>query len=78
MLVKIVGIRRNFSFLTKDGKEISGSNIYITRDQEGVEGLMCEKYFLNSKFDTTPLKPGVDIELFFNRYGKVDSYHVHR
>ena len=78
MIVNVVGIRRNFSFKTPDGNSISGSNLYVQHPQEGVEGLLTEKFFLNDKFDISVIKPPCEIEIFFNRYGKIDTFRLHK
>ena len=77
MIVNLVGIRRNVKFTPKDGSEISGTSIYVTHENEGVEGLMTEKFFLSSnKFNTNGLKVPCVLDLQFNRYGKIDGYSL--
>ena len=54
MLVTVVGVKRNVSFSTKEGVSINGSNIYVEHLENGVEGYMAEKYFLNATtFDSS-------------------------
>lgn len=74
MLVEVHGIKRNISFTTKDGTNINGTNIYVEHLENGVEGCMCEKYFLNgATFSdiSSKIKVGDMCVLNFNRYGKV-------
>ena len=76
MIVEILGIKRYVSFIPKDSKDkIEGTNIYSRHLENGVEGYMCEKFFLNAKtFDTSGLKVGDELDIQFNRYGKVANF----
>lgn len=72
MLVTVVGVKRNVSFDTKEGVNISGTNIYVEHLENGVEGYMAEKYFLNhATFDSSAVQVGDTLNLEFNRYGKI-------
>lgn len=76
MLVTVVGVKRNVSFSTKEGATISGSNIYVEHLENGVEGYMAEKYFLNATtFDSSNIVVGDTLNLEFNRYGKIAAFH---
>lgn len=78
MLVEVHGIKRGISFTTKDGNTINGTNIYVEHLENGVEGCMCEKFFLNSNtFDASKISVGVMLDLEFNRFGKISNFRFH-
>lgn len=71
---KIVGLKQ-VDFNTKEGQHMEGVKIYITCEDDKVDGLMTDAFFLQKeKFpDVSNLHIGDDIIIYFNRYGKVDS-----
>lgn len=76
MIIEVVGVKK-VSFSGNDGNKIEGMNLYYTAaGQSGVEGLETGKIFIsNQKFHDlgiTKIEAG-SYELFYNRYGKVDS-----
>lgn len=75
MLAHVVGIRRNVHF-DIDGRSYDGTHIFVTHLENGVEGCMAEKYFLNSAtFDTSWIKVDDDIDIQFNRRGKIATFN---
>ena len=77
MMYHVVGIRKNMSFNTKDGGEMSGLKLPLICPDDHVEGMATDSFFISSKAScyqtAASLKPEDDIEIFFNRYGKIDS-----
>lgn len=75
--VKIVG-KRSVSFVADDGKQISGSTLYITREDANVEGLVADKMFIGinrlSEL-TAPAKVGTEVLVEYNSRGKVADLH---
>lgn len=57
-------------FTARDGTPIRGTQIYVTREDRGVEGLVAEKYFLSTRITYQP-NVGDVITILFNKYGKV-------
>lgn len=77
MLVEVLGIKRDINFKTKEGVTINGTNIYVDHLENGVEGCMCEKFFLNgATFDASKIKVGDMVILNFNRYGKIAEFII--
>ena len=79
MLVEVHGIKRNISFTRKEGTSINGTTIYVEHLENGVEGCMCEKLFLNaSTFGdiASKIKVGDMVTIDFNRFGKVESLNI--
>lgn len=73
MLVKVVG-KKNLNFKTEDGKSIDGAHFFVTYEEEGIEGLAAEKFFISSsKLNPMVVSIGDSLNIYFNRFGKVDK-----
>lgn len=72
MEVTIVGIQIS-SFVSSDGKSISGANVYYTFARFGVEGFACDRCWFPSRIEVLP-SPGDKVKLYFNKIGKLVSY----
>ena len=77
MMYHVVGIKRGMSFSGKDGEVISGLKLYLSCPDEKVEGFATDSFFISSSSGcyvaASALQPLDDIDVFFNRYGKIDS-----
>jgi len=73
--MKIIGLKPT-SFTGSDGKLVSGITIYLTEKQKDVDGLSTDRIFLtNERVNNLPftLSIGLDIVIYYNRFGKVAS-----
>ena len=73
----VVGLQ-NSTFTTKDGKEISGTRIFLTEKipADRGQGVSVDSIFLSKeKADAMALNLAVgdDIEVFYNKYGRVQE-----
>lgn len=69
--------KKAVSFTSSDGKEIRGTTLYAGYETDGVEGMVADKLFVSTeKLPKKDIIVGTDIEVYFNRYGKVDSIAV--
>ena len=76
MFARVVG-KKPLNFTTEDGKVIDGVHLYVTYDEAGVEGVVAEKLFISStKLNVKDVSIGDVLEIYFNRYGKVDKVTV--
>lgn len=77
MLYNVIGIKRNMSFAGNDGKKVEGLKLYVTCPDDKVDGLMTDSFFIPTSshvFVTANcLKPDMSIDIYFNRYGKIDG-----
>lgn len=72
----IVGLRRS-SFDTKDGKTISGLNIFCEYTNEHIEGYGVDRLFLtDEKLNGLILGVGDVIQPVYNRYGKIAAVRL--
>jgi len=77
MRVKVIGISK-VDFKPKDSdNSIKGTNLFISQEREGVQGVFAEKQFIREAVQIPAgLKVGTIIDLSYNRYGKVDSINL--
>lgn len=77
MEYRVVGIRRNMEFDTKDGGKMSGAKVFMTCKDDRVDGCMTDSFFISTESkcyaNVAALRPDTDVEVYFNRYGKVDA-----
>ncbi|SDY16335.1 hypothetical protein SAMN02910264_01600 [Ruminococcaceae bacterium YAD3003] len=73
MKAKLVGIQP-IHFTNNSGEEIIGTSVYCLSEDENVEGLRADKFFLK---DSQKLPAGVQVndllELSFNMKGKIEK-----
>lgn len=69
--------KKTVSFTAADGKVIDGTTLYVAYDADGVDGMAADKIFVTAaKMPKQNISVGADIDIFFNRFGKVDSIVV--
>lgn len=79
-MAKIVG-KMVSSFKGSDGTQVEGIRFFITEkmDPRRGEGVTAERVFLSNKklalLDFTP-EVGNEVQVFYNRFGKVDSMRL--
>ena len=73
-MAKVVGYKRA-DFKPKDSdSEIKGINLFVTYKRNDVQGDACERLFVSDNRAGTYLpKVGDEVEIVYNRYGKVES-----
>jgi len=70
---ELVGIR-GVSFAGSDGKQVEGTNLYLTYEDDYIDGVGTEKVFVTSKrFNSLSFVPeiGARCRLMYNKYGKI-------
>ena len=70
---ELVGIR-GVSFTGSDGKQVEGTNLYLTYEDDYIDGVGTEKVFVTSKrFNSLSFVPeiGGRCRLMYNKYGKI-------
>ena len=72
-MVTVIGVRK-VNFTTQDGNIVKGRTVYIGFEANDVDGMQTDKVFLSdTKFGTVDIAVGLDYNIFYNRYGKVES-----
>ena len=76
MLHMVLG-KKAVSFTADDGKEISGTRLYIGYEAKGVEGMATDKVFVSAaKMPKGDIVVGSEVNIHYNRYGKVEAIDV--
>lgn len=73
--MQVVGYRDS-SFKAADGTQINGITIYVTDSDTRVEGVKTDKFFMSDRVSNRSNylpKVGDEIEVYYNRYGKLYS-----
>lgn len=72
--MELVGYRRSAFTAQDTGERIVGYNLYLTEEQENVEGVAAERVFLSErKMNGYVPRLGDQLEIIYNRYGKVSE-----
>lgn len=72
-MVKIVGFEAK-TFCFDDGKKVDGFYLYTEESRTGVTGVAAERNFISSaKLDGYIPGLGDDVEIYYNRWGKVQK-----
>lgn len=72
----VIGIE-NVSYVSKKTNQpVVGTRLHLTYEQEGVEGLCVESVFCGSTIDTDRLTTGDQIEVYYNKFGRVSDIGV--
>ncbi len=72
-MYKLMGYRM-VDFTDKTGKHVSGVSLYVSYPLNGVNGSATDKLFVRPElFRDLAVVPGDDLDIRFNRFGKVDS-----
>ncbi len=73
MKVQLVGIQPINFINNSDGKTISGTNLYCAFQDNNVEGLRTEKFFVKSEITIPEVKLNSTISIEFNFKGKIEA-----
>jgi len=73
MKAKLLGTRQ-LDFTSKDGNQIKGTNLFLAFPEDGVTGHATDKIFIRSDISLPAgMKVGGEIQVFFNRKGRVEA-----
>ena len=71
MRVKLVGVQY-VNFTNNNGETINGTNIFCAFEDENVEGLRTEKFFIKPEIKLSDCKINDTIDISFNMKGKIE------
>lgn len=75
LIYKVLG-SADLDFVSKDGTAIKGTQLFVSYPDNRVTGVKADKFFCSERVDLPDLKPGMDITIAFNRYGKVEAVTI--
>lgn len=76
--MKVVGMKE-LDFKTKDGQQISGVKLFLEYQEEKTTGVCTDSAFISERrMEESNYIPAVgdDIELMYNRYGKIQAIRL--
>lgn len=66
MRVNLMG-KQLLDFTSGDGKPIRGTNLFVAHPADGVEGVVCKKFFVSIKTELPAgLEIGKALDIYFN------------
>ena len=73
MLATLHGIRP-LDFTANDGKKVKGTQLFVSFEENGVTGRATDKVFVKADIELPKkLQIGQEIDLYFDRKGKVEA-----
>lgn len=77
--MKVLGIEPVNYVSKKTGNPVSGQRLHLCYDKKGCDGVAVESFFVrNDAFPDGAPVVSDDVELYFNRYGNVQSVVISR
>lgn len=75
--MQVVGFKASSFKVPDTGAQISGYNLYLTEERDGVTGVAVERAFLSDrKLAGYVPQVGDELHLNYNRFGKIDSMQL--
>ena len=72
-MYEIIGVKNVDYVSKKTGNRVTGFNLFVTHEEDGVEGLASDRIFVStSNIDFEPAV-GVLCDVRYNRFGSVES-----
>lgn len=59
-----------------NGNRVQGTQAFVAHEEDGVIGQRTDKLFFKDGFELPDLKPGMTLEVAFNRRGKPEKVTV--
>lgn len=79
MMYKILGIENVDYESRKTGRRVRGTNLHCVRGDKPanmVDGDAVERLYIKQDIDCSSLQVGDNIEVYYNRFGSVDSVQI--
>lgn len=79
MKFEILGKEKVDYVSRRTGQPVKGTNLHCTvleGGKTGVEGVQVERLYVKETIDCSALAVGDAIDVYYNRFGSVDSIHL--
>ncbi len=78
MMFEILGIEKVDYKSRRTGQQVRGTNLYCVDGQPhpGLIGQRVERLYIKEAIDCSSLSLGDRIDVYYNRYGSVESVHL--
>lgn len=70
----VIGFK-NVDFVSKQGRQVTGTRLYLTYQEQYTFGEACLDVFIRNTVDYVPAV-GDRVTLLYNRYGRVENIQV--
>lgn len=75
-MYKVIGIQHR-KYTNKSGKEVEGYNLFLTYEDEAVNGLGALREWVNPEtMEESMVNVGDECELMYNRWGRIERISV--
>ena len=74
-MYSVIGLKE-VNFTAKDGKNIVGTRLYLTYEDEDCEGFACEAIYMPVLISQLGVCVGDTIDVIYNKYGKVSRIDI--
>lgn len=64
---------KHLDFTNDKGETVKGTQAFVSFTEDGVEGQRTDKLFFKEGFELPDLKPGMTLDVVFNRKGKAEQ-----
>lgn len=75
-MYEVIGLEHR-QYTNKQGRQVSGYNLYVTFEKKNVDGMACfQEWCSDSVVKDSGVDVGDKVDLLYNRYGKVESIRI--
>lgn len=75
-MYEVIGIAHR-QYTNKQGKAVSGYNLYVTYEDRSTNGLACMREWISDPvMEDSGISIGDKVNLLYNRYGRVESIKI--
>lgn len=72
-MYEVIGLEHR-QYTNKQGRQVSGYNIFVTFEKKGMDGIACfADWCSDAAVKDSGVCVGDKVNLLYNRYGKIDT-----
>lgn len=75
-MYEVIGLEHR-QYTNKQGRQVSGYNIYVTFEKKNMDGIACfQDWCSDAAVKESGVCVGDKVDLLYNRYGKIESVRL--
>lgn len=75
-MYNVIGLEHR-QYTNKQGRQVSGYNLYVTYDKDKMDGIAClSEWCSDALIQDSGIAVGDNVELLYNRFGRVESVRI--
>lgn len=75
-MYNVIGLEHR-QYTNKQGRQVSGYNLYVTYDKDNMDGIACfSEWCSDALIQDSGIAVGDNVELLYNRFGRVESVRI--